>query len=217
MAVLGCTLVAQCFLTSHEGRSLVNTFSYFTIQSNVLVLATAIVLAVAPRVSGRAWTVLRLGELCGITLTGIVYASVIAPYVHLTGWGLAYNYVFHYVMPATSVLGFAFVGPRARFGGKDMVFLVWPACWLLYTMLRGAFLKPVFSGFEQAPSHYPYGFLNVGHVPLAEVVGSILVITVMLTALGLAYIYGDRGLARLAEARALSAGTTFRPVPNDTD
>jgi hypothetical protein len=201
-AVLGYTLVAQCFLTHHEGRSLVNTFSYFTIQSNVLVLVTALILTAVPRAAGRAWTVLRLGELCGITLTGIVYATLIAPYVHLTGWGLAYNYLFHYVMPIASVLGFVFVGPRARFAGKDLVFLVWPACWLLYTMLRGALVKPVFSGFEQTPSHYPYSFLNVGHVPVAEIVGSVLFITVMLIALGLAYIYADRGLERLAGARA---------------
>jgi hypothetical protein len=126
--VLSYTLVAQSLLTYHEGRSLANTYSYFTIQSNVVVLGTAVVLALAPWVSSRAWTVVRLGGLCGITLTGIVYASVIAPYVHLTGWGLAYHYVFHYAMPIASVLGFVFVGPRARFDGRDMIFLVWPAC-----------------------------------------------------------------------------------------
>jgi hypothetical protein len=37
--VLLCTLIAQCLLTLHQGRSLVNTFSYFTMQSNVLVFA----------------------------------------------------------------------------------------------------------------------------------------------------------------------------------
>jgi hypothetical protein len=116
-------------------------------------------------------------------------------------------------MPIASVLGFVVIGPRARFDGKDMVFLVWPVCWLLYTMLRGALLKPVFSGFGQTPSHYPYSFLNVGHVPIAEVIGSILVITVMLIALGLAYIYGDRWLERLAHARTSTTEAAFRPNP----
>lgn len=196
--MLGYTLAAQALLTHHQGRSLTNMFSYFTIQSNVLILGTSIVLVVSPLVSGRSWTVMRLGGLCGITLTGIVYATVIAPYVHLAGWALAYNYVFHYVMPIAAVLGFVFVGPRSRFDGKDMIFLVWPACWLLYTMLRGALAKPLFVGFGQAPSHYPYPFLNVGHVPLAEVVGSVLVVTLMLILLGIAYIRGERRLeARL--------------------
>ena len=36
--LLAATLIAQCVLTHREGRSLANTFSYFTIQSNVLVL-----------------------------------------------------------------------------------------------------------------------------------------------------------------------------------
>lgn len=210
--VLGYTLAAQALLTHHQGRSLTNMFSYFTIQSNVLILGTSIVLVVSPLVSGRSWTVVRLGGLCGITLTGIVYATVIAPYVHLAGWGLAYNYVFHYAMPIATVLGFVFIGPRTRFDSKDMVFLVWPLLWLIYTMLRGAIAKPLFTGFEQTPSHYPYPFLNVGHVPMAEVVGSVLVITVMLVALGLAYIHGERWLARRVRPQTTAPDGVLGPM-----
>src|SRR4051812_9628024 len=83
--LLAATLVAQCLLTHHEGRSLVNTFSYFTIQSNVLVLVTASILTVRPNIAGDGWRVLRLAALVGITVTGLVYAAVLAPYVHLTG------------------------------------------------------------------------------------------------------------------------------------
>jgi hypothetical protein len=53
-ALLGATLIAQSVLTHHEGRSLVNTFGYFTIQSNVLVLVAAAILVVRPGASGRA-------------------------------------------------------------------------------------------------------------------------------------------------------------------
>jgi hypothetical protein len=81
-AVLLYTLIAQCLLTHHQGRSLVNTFSYFTIQSNVLVLVTSGVLCARPRSSGARWQVLRL----------------------------AHDHVFHYVVPAASVIGFVFVG-----------------------------------------------------------------------------------------------------------
>ena len=171
--VLAATLVAQCMLTHREGRSLVNTFSYFTIQSNLLVLIAAAVLALRPSASGPAWRVLRLGSLTGITVTGLVYATVLAPYVHLTGWAMVYNCVFHYVMPAASVLGFVLVGPRLRLRARDLVFMVWPVLWLVATMLRGALLHPEFTGFSQAPSHYPYEFLDVDRVSLVEVVGSI--------------------------------------------
>ena len=101
--VLAATLIAQCVLTHREGRSLVNTFSYFTIQSNVLVLIAAAVLArrtAAPRVTG----------------------------------------------------------------------------------------------FAQAPSHYPYEFLDVDRVSLVEVVGSIAFVSVLLVGIGVGYIALSRRL-----------------------
>lgn len=186
--LLTATLIAQCLLTHHEGRSLVNTFSYFTIQSNVLVLVSFVVLAVHPSASGPAWRVLRLGSLCGITVTGLVYATLLAPYVHLTGWAMAYDYVFHYVMPAASVVGFLLVGPRLRLERRDMAFMTWPVLWLVYTMLRGALAHPDFTGFSATPSRYPYEFLDIERVPLVEVIGSIAFVSVLLVGVGVGYI-----------------------------
>jgi hypothetical protein len=194
-ALLLATLIAQCVLTHQEGRSLANTFSYFTIQSNLLVLITSIVLLVRPSVDGAAWRVLRLAALTGITVTGIVYATVLAPYVHLTGWAMAYNCVFHYVMPIASVIGFLVVGPRPRFRARDMAFMAWPVLWLVYTMVRGAVAHPEFTGLGEPPSHYPYEFLDVDAVPLVEVVGSIAVVSLLLVGIGAAYLHGARRLA----------------------
>ncbi len=194
-ALLLATLIAQCLLTRHEGRSLVNTFSYFTIQSNVLVLVTAAVLAARPNASGSLWRVLRLAALCGITVTGLVYATLLAPYVHLSGWALAYNYVFHYVMPITTVIGFVFVGPRQRFRPTDFVYLAWPVLYLAYTMVRGAVFDPEFTGLGEAEaSNYPYRFLDVDQVSVFEVVASSILIAVLLVGCGLAYFHGERWL-----------------------
>jgi hypothetical protein len=204
--LLGYTLIAQVLLTHHQGRSLANTFSYFTIQSNVLVLVTSAVIAVKPDVSGAWWRALRLAALCGITTTGIVYASVIAPYVHLSGWSLFYDYVFHYVMPIAMVVGFFFVGPRLRFVNRDLAYLAWPIAWLLYTMLRGAFVKPEFMGFGEAPSHYPYRFLDVDREGVGQVVGACVIIAIALIGLGIAYI---RVEGRLEKRNDRTAGATL--------
>jgi hypothetical protein len=193
--LLAATLIAQCVLTHREGRSLVNTFSYFTIQSNVLVLVAAAVLAARPTATGPVWRVLRLASLTGITVTGLVYATVLAPYVHLTGWAMAYNCVFHYVMPAASVVGFVVIGPRLLLRPRDLVAMVWPVLWLVYTMLRGALLHPEFTGFAQAPSHYPYEFLDVDRVSIVEVVASIAFVSVLLVGIAIAYIAASRRLA----------------------
>jgi hypothetical protein len=202
-ALLGYTLVAQVFLTSSQGRSIVNMFSYFTIQSNVLVFAMSVVLLVRPRVRGALWRVVRLAALCGITLTGVVYATVIAPYVHLSGEALVYDYIFHYVVPIATVIGFVVVGPRQAFQRRDMVFLAWPVSWLIYTMVRGAVADPVFRGLGEAPSHYPYRFLDVDRVSTAEVVLSISVIALVLVGLGFGYLTAERWLDERRERRAV--------------
>jgi hypothetical protein len=193
-AVLLYTLIAQCLLTHRQGRSLVNMFSYFTIQSNLLVLATSVVLCVRPNVTGALWRAVRLAALCGITVTGVVYTAVLAPYVHLSGWGLVYDYIFHYVVPIAAVVGFVVVGPRLPFRGRDMVFIVWPVLWLVYTMTRGAVAHPEFQGFGETPSHYPYHFLDVDRVSAAEVIVSIVVIAAIVVCIGLAYMWAERRL-----------------------
>jgi hypothetical protein len=206
--VLLYTLVAQCFLTHHQGRSLANTFSYFTIQSNVLVLVTSAVLCARPEVSGALWRVVRLAALCGITVTGIVYTTVLAPYVHLSGWGLAYDYVFHYLVPAASVIGFVFVGPRLRFRGGDFVYMAWPVLWLVYTMVRADVTRPKFRGFGEATSRYPYRFLDIDRVSTSEVVGSIVLVAALLVGCGFAYLYGERRLEANVERRTQAGSST---------
>ncbi|TAH33479.1 hypothetical protein EYC59_05105 [Candidatus Saccharibacteria bacterium] len=191
-ALLTYTLIAQCILTHHEGRSIVNTFSYFTIQSNVLVLVTSAILAVAPAVAGAWWRLLRLAAVVGITVTGIVYSLILAKYVHLSGAALLYTHIFHYISPLATILGFLFIEPRLRLRWRDMAFMVWPVAWLVYTMVRGAVAHPEFTGFGETPSHYPYGFLDVDKVPLSEVTLAIVIIATLLSAIGAAYIWLDR-------------------------
>jgi hypothetical protein len=202
-ALLGYTLVAQVVLTSSEDRSVVNMFSYFTIQSNVLVFVMSVVLLVRPRASGAVWRVVRLAALCGITVTGIVYATVIAPYVHLSGEALVYDYIFHYVVPITTVIGFVLVGPRLAFQKRDMVFLAWPVLWLVYTFVRADVEKPIFKGLGEAPSHYPYRFLDVDAVSTGEVVGSIALIAAVLVGLGFAYLWAEGRLDARAQRHAV--------------
>ncbi|HZP30948.1 MAG TPA: Pr6Pr family membrane protein [Acidimicrobiia bacterium] len=192
--LLACTLVAQVRLSSDEGRSIVNMFSYFTIQSNVLVFVTALAVALRPRASGVVGQTVRLAALCGITLTGLVYGTIIAPHVHLSGEALVYDYVFHYVVPAAAVVGFVFVGPRTPFRTVNLVFLVWPVLWLVYTMVRGAVAEPVFRGLGEVPSHYPYHFLDVDRLPTEEVAVTIVVIALVLVGLGFAFLHGERWL-----------------------
>lgn len=194
MAVaLAVTLIAQCILTASEGRSLANTFSYFTIQSNVLVLVTSALMCVRPRPSGSTWwRLLRLAALAGITVTGIVYVLFLARSVHLTGLAAVYNQVFHHASPLLTLIGFFLVEPRQGFRRGDLAFLVWPVLWLAYTMIRGAFFDPRFTGFAPEPSNYPYPFLDPATAPAVEIVGSIAFVFALLLMVGIGYFVADR-------------------------
>jgi hypothetical protein len=89
------------------GVRLVRLFSYFTIESNLLVLAAALSLVLAPGRDGRLWRVLRLDALLGIVITGLVFGLVLAGLVHPTGLETWVNAGFHYFSPWWTLAGAA--------------------------------------------------------------------------------------------------------------
>jgi hypothetical protein len=133
------------------GVRLLRFASYFTIQSNLLVLITTLPLARNPQHDGPTWRIGRLDGLLGISVTGLVFGLVLSATYHPQGLGWWTNLGLHYVSPTLTVLGFILLGPRGRIPwnviGRAML---WPGCWILWTLLHGA-----------ATGFYPYAFLNV--------------------------------------------------------
>ena len=166
------------------GRYL-RTISFFTIQSNILAAVTALQLARKPDRDGRAWRALRLAALLGITVTGIVYATVLARIHEPKGWEqVTTNTLFHYVSPVAMVLGWLAFGPRPRITWSTLVAaLSWPAAWFAYTLARGA-----------ADRWYPYPFVDVVTHGYVRVIVNGLIVTVVLGAVGLLYRAGDQWL-----------------------
>ncbi|MGI5126733.1 Pr6Pr family membrane protein [Pseudonocardia sp. CA-107938] len=136
------------------GTRLARLFSYFTIQSNIVVCVVAILLVLRPDRDGRWWHAARLTSLVAIVITGLVFAVVLAPLVHLTGWALVATIGFHYVSPWLTLLAWVALGPRRRFTLRTAVAaFVWPILWLVYTFVRGAVVH-----------WYPYPFLDVDRI-----------------------------------------------------
>ncbi len=126
-------------------------FSYFTIQSNLFVLAMVVTLIRVANRDGRVWRVARLDSLIGIVITGVVYAVVLAPQQHLTGWSRVATTGLHYVSPIATVLLWLVFGPRPRIDWRTVAWaFVWPVAWVVYTFVHGAI-----TGW------YPYSFLDV--------------------------------------------------------
>ncbi|MGD0702355.1 MAG: Pr6Pr family membrane protein [Trebonia sp.] len=164
-AVLMASLITQVVLLVHGGTD-VNTvtsegraglavrfgrlLSYFTIESNLLVLALAVSLLLNPVRDGRVWRVLHADALLGIIITGLVFSTVLAGLVHPHGIAAWVNAGLHYFAPAWTLVGWLLFGPRPRLDWATLgLAFGWPLLWIIYTFAHGA-----------ATGWYPYPFLD---------------------------------------------------------
>ncbi|MFN8145858.1 MAG: Pr6Pr family membrane protein [Candidatus Nanopelagicales bacterium] len=164
------------------GTRLVQTLSFFTIQSNILVLIVAATLVADPERDGRIWRVLRLDALLGITITGLVFDLVLIHYVHPSGWQLVATIGFHYIAPWATLLGWLLFGPRPRIDRTTFAWaFLWPVAWIAYTFVRGAIVD-----------WYPYPFLDVQEIGYGAAIRNTLVIVVLALVLMLIFMRIDR-------------------------
>jgi hypothetical protein len=128
-----------------------NTFAFFTTLSNLIVGATALLLAVRQDRTTTVFQTFRLTGLVAITITGIVYHVALSSVFDLDGVHQLGNQLVHTIVPLLAVIGWVAFGPRgltsARIAGLSLLF---PACWLAFTLIRGAVIH-----------WYPYPFLDV--------------------------------------------------------
>jgi hypothetical protein len=153
-------IVIQCIVTatSSEGffkenpDRVFNVFAYFTIQSNLLLGGTCLLLALQPEWPQSTWfKTLRLNGVLCIAVTGIVYHWVLAGSDNLSGWGSVSNLIVHTLTPLLGVLGWLIFGPRQQTSGQVVGWsLVYPLLWLAFTLIRG-----------EGTGFYPYPFVDV--------------------------------------------------------
>jgi hypothetical protein len=163
-------------------RKLVRFFSYFTIQSNLLVLADATLLAIHPDRDSKWRRVLRLDALIAIVVTGLVFSLALAKLIHLTGLAYVLTVCFHYISPVMAPLGWLLFGPRPRISWHTLAWaFLWPILWIIYTFIHGAI-----SGW------YPYPFLNVDKLGYTTAITNTLFVLIAALILGLIFKALDR-------------------------
>jgi hypothetical protein len=172
--------------------------SFFTIQSNILSGVTSAQLARNPARDGRAWRAVRLAALFGITVTGIVYSTVLAKTHETHGWQeTSTNNVFHYIVPIMMVLGWLLFGPRGRIERRTVgLAILWPVAWIGYILIYGGISK-----------WYPYPFLDAITHGYGRVIANALAVVAVLAVV--LYWLGDRRLA--ATDRGPAAGPIGSP------
>ena len=171
-------------------------FMYFTIQSNIaiaMICAAGLCLLLRNRPVSRTWYVVKLAGTVSITLTGAVFAVMLAPLLGSAAWNVQ-NTLTHVVVPLTAVADFFVTVPGAGIPRKSVIWVLLPP--LLYVIYAGiGFVR----GWDFARGqNYPYFFLNWGSpagafgfsdkLPYLGCVWWILILLLFLLAVGFAYV-----------------------------
>lgn len=170
----------------------IDFLSYFTILSNIVVIVVlGLLWAGRLRPTAMGGT-LRMDSLIMITVTGLVFAIVLAPSAELQGLQYLTNTIEHYITPVLTVLTFLIWGPRRWFSVRTVfTALVIPLLWLAYTFVRGAVIGA-----------YPYGFLDAATLGYPRALANVAGVLVLGIVLGFAFLGLDRLLSRRSTTRA---------------
>lgn len=209
-AVIAAAVIGQ-FLYSLEYRAergiaengipVVNFFSFFTIDSNLMTVAVLLVgavLLVRGGVHPLGYDVARAAVTAYMTTTGIVYNTLLRG-IELDGATLGWsNEILHVVGPLLIVVDWLFAPGRRRLEWKHIGAIVaFPIVWAVYTMVRGPFvvdptLAFLLPGYEIG--WYPYPFLNPANSDLGYVSVAFYVVLI-------AVVIGGVGAAIIAVSR----------------
>ncbi|GAA0471980.1 hypothetical protein Ade02nite_51540 [Paractinoplanes deccanensis] len=206
-AVVLASLVIQVTLSAQgddapAATRFVRLFSYFTIQSNILVLIVAGSLVRDPGRDGSLWRILHLDALLGIVVTGIVYATILAGTADPHGAGWWSNMGFHYVAPWAALAGWLVFGPRPRIDRRTVAWaFAWPAAWIGYTLAHGA-----------VTGWFPYPFADADAIGYPAATRNMLMVVVLAALLATALWALDR---RLPHRTTVEPATVSAPAGGD--
>jgi hypothetical protein len=177
------------------GLRLARFIAYFTIQSNVLVAAAAVLLTRDPLRDGPAFRALRLAGTVGITVTGLVHFVLLRPLLDLHGASWVADKMLHLAVPLLAVVGWLAFGPRPRVDGRAIaVAFVWPIAWLAITLAVAG-----------ATGWVPYPFLDFRAEGWTHVAVVCIGITALFAALIGGFRWADRRLAASRQQEPVAA------------
>ncbi|MEH2511764.1 hypothetical protein V1291_003118 [Nitrobacteraceae bacterium AZCC 1564] len=164
-------------LSTAEGT--IRFFSFFTIQSNILV--ALVLTAFAIKSGPDEWLVhpfVRSAVAVYIALVGIVYFAVLRQLWAPKGAQWVADVVLHYAMPLGYLAFWLTCVRKAGLRWYDpLLWLIYPLFYLAFILVRGKL-----AGF------YPYPFINVGTLGYAKVAFNTLGLLIVCAALGTIFV-----------------------------
>ncbi len=164
-------------LEQAQNFSLVNFFSYFTIQSNLFAAVILLMSAyfLRKRKKDPQLESLRGAATLYMVITGIIYNLLLRGNdATLLAW---VNDVLHRVVPLVMLFDWLYWPSARKFGAKEaLLWLIYPVVYAAYTLIHGPFAR----------HWYPYPFIDVGQYGYARVALNCAVIAVGMVILALA-------------------------------
>ena len=159
-------------LVERDKFNIVNFFSFFTVQVNTLVVVVFLLSAIFLALNkSKKLDNLRTATTVLILIVGIGFALLLAGLEGIALTAVPWdNTVLHYIIPVVVLIDFIIDRPQTKQSFKKLlVWLVYPAVYVAYSLIRGAIV-----------GWYPYPFLN----PETSSYGQISVVVAALFSLG---------------------------------
>lgn len=171
------SILTEIVVLVHRGTfHILNFFSYFTIESNTIMFIVFLLsaLAIVARTNQRLDFV-RGAATVYILIVGVGFSALLSTLQGAEFTAVPWdNIILHYIIPAAALVDLIIDRPQRKLAfGPSLIWLVFPALYLIYTMIRGTM-----TGW------YPYPFLDPthsGYGPVLVTVGGIVVLAMVLT------------------------------------
>ncbi|WAC40971.1 Pr6Pr family membrane protein [Pedobacter sp. SL55] len=195
------TLIFQFYLHINSGAAtkselLIRFFSYFTIDSNLLVaLCSTSILFFRSTLIASFFAKLHVISAIAvyIIVVALVYNVVLRFLWVLEGWSMVLNELLHVVVPIMFLIYWIYFVPKQQLQWKNIwLWLVFPLLYTVFVLVRGNF-----SGF------YPYPFLNINELGLNKVLINCLVITLLFALLSALFVAIGKRKAKVNEGKLI--------------
>lgn len=136
-----------------KSPNIINFFSFFTIQSNVIGALVLLVAAILVPKGTRNWALIRGAAVIFLVLTGVIYNTLLVDITAELQTTIPWvNNVLHIVMPIVMLVDLMIVPLSHRLQWREAtIWAVYPLMYLVYSLVRGHFVD-----------WYPYPFLDPG-------------------------------------------------------
>jgi hypothetical protein len=183
--VLGWSSVIIAIALSTD---LANEFSYYTMQSNLIVLVWLTIAVLFQEKKPDHWffkALIRGAITVYILVTFLVYAIFLESFYH-PGISAYTNLCVHYLVPILFVLDWFLTEMDQEYSWKySLLWLVYPIFYVFYTLVRGIII-----------GWYPYFFLNLDALGAGLFVMWVFILASIFILLGLLFVFLNKVISK---------------------